>query len=291
MNEHTNRHVILVAGATASGKSCLAVKLAKERRGIIINADAIQVYHDLRILSARPSLQDEQFVPHRLYGHVPGLQNYSVARWLTDARVEMAAAWEAGHVPIVTGGTGLYFKALLNGLADVPPIDPQWREKWRNFAGDLHAELQRRDPVAAARLAPADRQRILRALEVIEGTGRPLSHWQEAAKAESPLAGTHIERHVLDVPRDELAARADARFDAMIAAGALDEVHPLLGYDPSLPVMKAIGVPELARHLRGELPLAEAVSLAKIATRQYIKRQQTWWRGQTDEWRPVSQQH
>ncbi len=276
---------MLVAGATASGKSRLALTLAQDRGGVVINADALQVYRDLRILSARPSVDDEAAVPHRLYGHVAGEETYSVARWLADARAEIDVAWAAGLLPIVTGGTGLYFKALLQGLADVPPIAADLREKWRNFGGDLHAELFRRDPTGAARLAPADRQRILRALEVIEGTGKPLSHWQKVAQSDAVLAGVQVERVFLAVPRDGLIARAEARFDLMVKAGAVEEVRPLLDFDPSLPMMKAIGVPELRRHLRGEIPLDEAVALAKTATRQYIKRQQTWWRGQMADWR------
>lgn len=288
MNTGKSPNALLVAGPTASGKSSLAMRLAKQRDGVIINADALQVYRDLRILSARPSVEDEAVVPHRLYGHVRAGESYSVARWLEHARAEIAAAWEAGMLPIVTGGTGLYFKALLHGLAEVPPIAAEVRARWRDYGGDVHAELGRRDPPAASRLAPGDRQRIIRALEVIDGTGRPLSHWQAAAQAAAVLAGALVERLLVDAPRQELYARAESRFDAMMAAGALDEVRPLLGLDSSLPMMKAIGVPELVSHLRGEIPLDQAVVLAKIATRHYIKRQHTWWRGQMTDWRLVS---
>ena len=284
MTGSSNRPVVLVAGATASGKSRHALRLASERGGVVINADALQVYRELRILSARPAAEDEATVAHRLYGHVSGAEAYSVARWLEEARAEIEAAWGAGRVPIVTGGTGLYFKTLVNGLADVPKISAEVREKWRSFGGDLHAELARRDPTGAVRLPPADRQRVLRALEVIDQTGQPLWHWHKVAHSQAVLAGAEVERLFLAVPRETLVARAEARFDAMIEAGALDEVRAVLGYDPRLPMMKAIGVPELSRYLRGEIALDEAVTLAKAATRQYIKRQQTWWRGQMAEW-------
>ncbi|MBI2717462.1 MAG: tRNA (adenosine(37)-N6)-dimethylallyltransferase MiaA [Rhizobiales bacterium] len=278
------RRALLIAGPTASGKSALALKLAHERGGAIVNADALQVYGELRILSARPSVVEEAMVPHRLYGHVSGREAYSVGRWLADARRALKEAWGAGLVPVITGGTGLYFRALEEGLAEVPPVASEVREKWRNFAGDLQAELARRDRHAAGLLNPNDRQRLIRALEVVESTGRPLSHWQQEARSAAALAGIAVERRFIDVAREELYARAEARFDAMMAAGAIEEVRPLMGLDPALPMMKAIGVPELSAHLRGETSLAEAVAKAKTATRHYIKRQLTWWRGQMGHW-------
>ncbi|MBC8037983.1 MAG: tRNA (adenosine(37)-N6)-dimethylallyltransferase MiaA [Rhizobiales bacterium] len=284
MAKSSTRRALLIAGPTASGKSALALSLAKEQDGVIINADALQVYAELRILSARPSPGEEAQVPHKLYGHIPGRENYSVARWLTDASAALEQAWGEGLLPIVTGGTGLYFKALEQGLADVPAIAPGIREKWRSFTGDLHGELLHRDPHGAGRLKPNDRQRIIRALEVIEGTGRPLAHWQARASQDAILADASVERIFIDVPRDVLYARAEARFDRMITAGALDEVRALLDLDPALPVMKAIGIPELSAYLRGEADLDEAVGNAKIATRHYIKRQLTWWRRQMKGW-------
>lgn len=280
MNQMKPRPALLIAGPTASGKSALALKLARERDGVIINADALQVYRELRILSARPTDEELHEAPHRLYGHVSGLDSYSVAHWLADARREIEAAWTAGKLPIIVGGTGLYFMALERGLAEVPPISPDIREKWRSFEGDLHGELLRRDRAGAKALKPNDRQRLSRALEVIEGTGYPLSHWQAAAQAQAFLRDAAVERHLVDVPREELYNRAEHRFDQMMAAGALEEVRPLIKYGSVLPMMRAIGVPELTRHLRGEIPLQEAVVLAKTATRHYIKRQLTWWRGQ-----------
>jgi tRNA dimethylallyltransferase len=284
MNQAKTKSALLIAGPTASGKSALALQLARERGGVIINADALQVYRELRILTARPSDAELMEAPHSLYGHVSGTAAYSVAAWLADAKAEIAKAWAEGLLPIVTGGTGLYFMALEQGLAEVPVIDPAIREKWRSFEGDIHVELQRRDPLAAVKLKPNDRQRIARALEVIEGTGKPLTHWQGEAQSQAFLHDVVVERLMVEVPREALYARADARFDRMIAAGALKEVKLLLGLDSSLPVMRAIGVPELTRHLRKEIGLEEAVALAKIATRQYIKRQLTWGRGQAKGW-------
>jgi tRNA dimethylallyltransferase len=284
MNQAQIRSALLIAGPTASGKSALALRLARERGGVIINADALQVYRELRVLSARPSDDDLQQVPHRLYGHVSGLEPYSVAAWLADAKREITAAWEQGLLPIITGGTGLYFLALERGLAEVPPIAPEVREKWRAFDGDIHAELQCRDPFMAGKLNPNDRQRIARALEVIEGTGMSLSFWQAQAQAGAFLSGIEVERLMVDVPRGDLYARADQRFAGMIGDGALDEVRPVVDWAPILPMMRAIGVPELTRHLRGEIALEEAVKFAKIATRQFIKRQLTWGRGQASHW-------
>ncbi len=275
---------MLIAGPTASGKSALALGVARERGGVIINADALQVYGELRVLSARPTDHELDAVPHRLYGHVSGRESYSVAAWLAEAKREIADAWGRGLVPIITGGTGLYFMALEKGLAQVPTFDISIREKWRNFEGDIHAELQRLDPVAAARLKANDRQRIARALEVVEGTGQPLSHWQAKAQSEAYLADVEIERIMVAVPRNELYARAERRFDQMMDAGALDEVKAIADLDSSLPMMRAIGVPELIRHLQGELGLEQAIALAKIATRQFIKRQLTWGRGQAKGW-------
>lgn len=280
MNQIKAKSVLLIAGPTASGKSALALTLAKERDGVIINADALQVYRELRILSARPTDEELHEVPHKLYGHMSGLDSYSVAHWLTDAKREITEAWAVGKLPIIAGGTGLYFMALEQGLAEVPPISPDIREKWRSFEGDLYAELLRRDKASAKALKPNDRQRLSRALEVLEGTGQPLSHWQSEAQSQAFLKDVAIERHLMDVAREELYNRAERRFDQMMAGGALEEVRPLIKYGSVLPMMKAIGIPELTRHLRGEISLQEAVTLAKTATRQYIKRQLTWWREQ-----------
>jgi len=278
------RRIVLIAGPTAGGKSALALRLARQRNGVIINADSMQVYRELRLLSARPSAAEEEQAPHRLYGHVSGTEDYSVARWLAEARTAIAAVWTEGRLPIVCGGTGLYFRALSEGLADVPDIAPEVRAFWRSFEGDLHAELAKRDPAMAERLKPGDRQRLVRALEVFEATGRSLGAWQEEAKTEGFLNHINVERYFVNAPREELYQRAERRFDQMIAAGALEEVKALPLLHPARPLMKAIGVPELLAHLRGEIPLGEAVERAKVATRHYIKRQLTWWRPHLGAW-------
>jgi tRNA dimethylallyltransferase len=279
-----HKRALLIAGPTASGKSAAALKLARERNGVIINADALQVYAPLRILTARPRPEEEQSLPHRLYGHVDGEQPYSVAAWAAEARREIEAAWAQGLLPVITGGTGLYFSALECGLAPVPEIPPEVRSRWRSFAGDLYGEVLKRDPAMAARLNPGDRQRVTRALEVVDATGRSLLDWQRAGQEGAALAGVEVERIFMDVPRAALYARAEQRFDGMIASGALAEVRALMHLDPALPMMKAIGVPELSTHLRGESTLEEAIAYAKTATRQFIKRQLTWWRGQLKHW-------
>lgn len=284
MTASDQKRALLIAGPTASGKSALALEKAAALNGVIINADALQVYAPLRILSARPTAEEEAQAPHRLYGHVGAEQPYSVAAWAAEAAAAMQAAWAQGLLPIVTGGTGLYFSALERGLAPVPPIPEAVRSHWRSYAGDLHAELARRDPAMAAKLLPSDRQRLSRALEVVEATGRSLLDWQRDGQDQAPLAGVAVERIFLDLPREELHSRAERRFDTMIAMGALDEARALMGLDPSLPAMKAIGLPELIAHLRGETTLDEATSRAKAATRQFIKRQLTWWRGQLPDW-------
>ena len=280
-----NKRALLIAGPTASGKSALALDLARQWNGVIINADALQVYQPLRILTARPLPEEEVLAPHKLYGHVGAEQPWSVAAWLGQAQAAMAEAWEQGRLPIVTGGTGLYFRALEKGLAPVPPIPDEVRARWRSFTGDLHAELWQRDPAMAGRLLATDRQRITRALEVVEATGRSLLDWQRQGQGAAPLEGVETERIFMDVPRDELYARAELRFEQMLAAGALDEARSMIGRDPMLPAMKAIGLPELIAHRKGEITLGEASAKAKMATRNYIKRQLTWWRGQMAHWR------
>jgi tRNA dimethylallyltransferase len=280
------KRAVLIAGPTASGKSALAIALAHERGGVVVNADAMQVYRDLRILTARPSEEDEDQAPHRLYGHVSGADSYSVARWLADATAEIEAVWRSGRVPIITGGTGLYFKALEQGLADIPLIPPDITEKWRAAKGDLHAELAKRDEGAAARLNPNDRQRIIRALEVFEGTGRPLDYWQRVAQSEAVLAGAGVDRIFLNPDRKTLYGRADQRFARMVKEGGVEEVKALLakGFDTGKPIMKAIGVREIAAFLAGWRGVDDAIEAGQTATRQYIKRQLTWWRNQMQGW-------
>ncbi len=278
--------IVLIAGPTASGKSALAMALAEKLGGVVINADSMQVYRDLRIITARPSVEDERRVPHRLYGHVDAAENYSVGRWCEEAAAALAVTARTAQSAILVGGTGLYFSALTRGLAAVPPIPPEIRDEVRarldsDGVAALHAELKWRDPAAAARLMPGDRARITRALEVVLATGRSLIDWHETNKPPG-LDAARAAKIFLMPDRDELLRRIDARFDAMMAAGALDEVRTLASrrLDPALPAMKAHGVPWLIRHLAGEMALDHAVAEAKRDTRQYTKRQATWFRNQ-----------
>ena len=284
MSPRNQKSVLLIAGPTASGKSALAIAQAQALGGVIINADSMQVYHELRIITARPSVEEEALVPHCLFGHISGAEDYSTAAWLGQAEAEIQNCWNENKLPIICGGTGLYFMALEQGLAKLPAIDPKIREKWRNFQGNLHAELELRHTESASRLNPTDRHRLIRSLEVLESTGKPLIDWQIQAQQESILKTANIERIFVSVPREELYARAERRFDQMLEQGALDEIRALPKLDPKKPLMKAIGVPELLAHLNGELTLEEAKIKSKTATRNYIKRQMTWFRGQMKGW-------
>lgn len=256
----------------------------------IVNADSMQVYDALRLLTARPGADDEARVPHRLYGHVPAQCRYSVAAWLKDLAAVLAQAEAAKALPIIVGGTGLYFKALTEGLTPMPPVPREIRAKWLDAlriegAAALHVRLSERDSPAAASVRRGDSQRIVRALEVLDATGLSLLEWQ--AKSAPPLLPASSTAAVLIEPeRAELYGRIEQRFDSIVADGGLEEVRTLLrrGLDPDLPVMKGIGVREFARVLRAECSLEEAVSAAKTETRRYAKRQMTWFRNQMPDW-------
>ena len=284
--------VALIAGPTASGKSDLAVKLAQAieeggRRAVVINADSAQVYADLQVLSARPTKAEMDGVEHRLFGTWDGAQPCSAADWAAAAKTEIARLHAQGAVPVLVGGTGLYIRTLLDGIADIPAIDPQVRSVVRGLETPLaYAALQAEDPDRAARLAPADSQRITRALEVVRSTGRTLGEWQQS-KTGGIADSIALHPLILLPERDWLYDRCDRRFEAMLERGAVSEVETLLarGLDPALPVMRAIGVPEIASWLRGDISRDAMIAAGQQATRNYAKRQYTWFRRQPpEEW-------
>ncbi|WP_419952307.1 tRNA (adenosine(37)-N6)-dimethylallyltransferase MiaA [Methylobacterium sp.] len=278
---------ILIAGPTASGKSGLATELARRHDGVVVNTDSMQVYADLRRLSARPSVEEEALAPHRLYGGVDGAVNYSAGHFARDAANLLDNL--NGRLPIFVGGTGLYFRALEEGLSDLPPVPDEIRTALRSRAEDrstdlLHADLAEVDPTGAATLRPTDRARIMRALEIFAATGRPISAFH-GERVAGPLAGKRLVKLFLAPERETLRARIDRRFVAMIEEGALDEVAALRErrLDPLLPIMRAHGVPGLIAHLDGTIPLAEAIQRGQGDTRRYAKRQFTWFRHQMGE--------
>lgn len=287
------KQAVLIAGPTASGKSALALDLAERLGGTIVNADSMQVYDGLRVITARPTPEEEARAPHVLYGHADPAEAYSTGRWLREAEEAIAGIKAEGRVPIVVGGTGLYFKVLTEGLAAVPAIPVEIRENvrerlQRDGVAALYAELTARDPVTAARLMPLDRSRIARALEVVLATGRSISDWH-GESSEPVLPPSRTVRLFVTLERAQLVARIETRFTAMIEAGALDEVRALAArhLDPLLPAMKAHGVPWLIRHLAGEITLDEAKAGSIMDTRRYAKRQHTWFRGQMKDWPSV----
>jgi tRNA dimethylallyltransferase len=273
---------LIVAGPTASGKSALALELAKRIGGTVINADSMQVYRELRILTARPTPAEEAAAPHALYGVRPAAEPGSAAWWRSSALTAMNAARAAGRVPLLCGGTGLYFSSLIDGLSPIPPVTAEARHEARDLLktlgpAALHARLQAADPTTAARLRPTDSQRLARAWEVWRSTGRGLADWQAEPAAPAEWSFRAI---LLDPPRETLREAIDGRFAAMLAAGALAEAQALLdlGLDPALPAMRAHGMPELAAHLRGKISIEEAARRARLVTGQYAKRQATWFR-------------
>lgn len=272
----------LIAGPTASGKSARALDLAERNGGIIINADASQVYRDLRVLSARPSAEEEARAPHRLFGHRDGAFACSAADWAQEAKAAIAEAHGQRRLPILVGGTGLYIRTLLDGIAPVPDIDPAVRAIVRAMpVADAYAALQREDPVLAAALHANDTTRVQRALEVVRSTGRSLAGWR-ATRVGGIRDQVTLTMDVIDLPVADLYARCDARVDRMVADGALEEVAALVArrLDPDLPVMRAIGVIQFARYLAGESTLESAIADVRQATRNYAKRQRTWLRHQ-----------
>ncbi|MEJ6595888.1 tRNA (adenosine(37)-N6)-dimethylallyltransferase MiaA [Parasphingorhabdus sp.] len=287
-----DRNVALVVGPTASGKSALALEIAKKQPSVIINADSAQVYRNLTILSARPTDEEMDGIEHQLFGYIDGQEACSAARWADDAKTAIAAAHARDILPILVGGTGLYVRILLDGIAPIPEIDPDIRQKIRKLETvEAYQVLQSLDPVSSERLNPSDSTRIQRALEVVRSTGKSLDHWQ---KNKVGGIGDKIELHplVLLPPREWLYQRCDLRLHEMIEQGAREEVARLLSRNlsPNLPVMRAIGVAEIAEWLAGEISREAALERAQTATRQYAKRQYTWFRNQSPvEWQRVKQ--
>ncbi|MBX3430294.1 MAG: tRNA (adenosine(37)-N6)-dimethylallyltransferase MiaA [Hyphomonadaceae bacterium] len=289
------KRALLIMGPTASGKSALALDLAERIGGEIVNADSMQVYRDFRILTARPSPEEEARARHHLYGHVDAFESFSTGRWLNSALAVISQIRARGATPIIVGGTGLYFKALTQGLADVPGIDPEIRASLLERASQqgapaLHAELSRVDPQTAARLEPNDTPRIVRALEVIETTGESISAFHANTK---PALGAEEWRAVTLTPdRASLYAVINARFERMLAAGALEEVRTFAARElnPALPAIKAHGAPALSAYLRGEISLATATEIGQRDTRRYAKRQFTWIANQTPDWPRIAEQ-
>lgn len=290
------KDAILIAGPTASGKSAYALTLARRLDGAIINTDSMQGYAVLDILTARPGTDDIASAPHHLYGHVHPSTAYSTGAWLRDVMRLRESGAMAGRRPIFTGGTGLYFRALVEGLSEMPEIPAAVRDRWRyelneKGPGRLHRILRAEDPAVAARLSPTDGQRIVRALEVLEFSGRSILDWQ-AERGRPLIDGATAKMFVVDPARSDLVSRIERRFDTMIERGALDEVRALLALklDSALPAMKAIGVRELVAVIDGTMSQAEAIERAKTATRQYAKRQSTWFRHQFGpEWQRIDQ--
>ena len=302
---------ILIAGPTASGKSAYAIKLAREMsaqslgktESVIINADSMQVYRQLQIITARPVQSEMGQYPHLLYGHRDAARSYSVASWLHEVKPILDDARTGKKILIFVGGTGLYFKALVDGLSPVPQLDPDIRKKWRDFVkahsdddvgnpdgANLHKELMVRDPVAAKKLRPSDNQRLIRALEVIDSTGKSIVEWQNENRGSRLIDGA-VRKILLMPVRHLLHERINNRFERMVEMGAVEEVKQLLALelDPGLPVMKAIGVPQIQEYLAGEISLNLAIEKTKAASRQYAKRQSTWFNNQfDDDWQRLS---
>lgn len=294
------KQALFIAGPTASGKSALSLRLAKDLNGVIINADSMQVYDGLRIVTACPSEEDEAAAPHRLYRFLDPAETCSAAFWAEKARAEIDEVWDKGQTPIVIGGTGMYFKVLLEGIAKIPDIDPEIRaavrkECEKEGSAKLHAELTDYDLDAHARLFPGDSQRVSRAVEVFRSTGKALSDWQketEPGLMQAEDEAGKILKLIINPEREILYDRCNRRFDLMIEAGALNEVAALMerNLDPSLPVMRALGVPSLIAILRDEVEKGAAIDDAKMQTRRFAKRQLTWFRNQFSTWERISAQ-
>ncbi|MBL4615990.1 MAG: tRNA (adenosine(37)-N6)-dimethylallyltransferase MiaA [Magnetovibrio sp.] len=284
--EQGRRSVLIIAGPTASGKSAMAMDVAEQYSGTVINADSMQVYKELREVTARPSVADEKRVPHRLFGVLSGAESCSAGHWTELAVGEIKTCFDTGQLPVLVGGTGMYLKSLVEGLSPIPDIDAKYRDQatalHKTLGADaFKAEVAKLDPESAQRLPAGDTQRLIRAWEVSSATGRAFSAWQNEPRIQ-PLPGVNFAHIALVPPRELLYAAIDARFSRMVEGGALAEVRDLmsLDLDPALPLMKALGVSELIAHLNGDMSLDDAVAKAQQVSRNYAKRQLTWVRSQ-----------
>ncbi|MCJ8324582.1 MAG: tRNA (adenosine(37)-N6)-dimethylallyltransferase MiaA [Rhizobiales bacterium] len=290
-----NCHIILIAGATASGKSSVAISLANKFNGVLLNADSMQVYKELRIMSARPTVAEESQAEHRLFGHMSAAEPYSVGHWLTQISAEIVDIVQQGKVPIIVGGTGLYFTSLVDGISPIPDITADIRSHWRGYEGDLYAELTAVDPVLAARLKPQDKQRIIRGLEVFHSSGRMLSDWQQntALKQFLPnLPGLQLHKFILQPERQYLYDRINQRFDQMLELGGVEEVKKLMsmGLPADMTALKAIGVRQINEALVGNVNMAEAIEKSKTESRRYAKRQMTWQKSNLITYNSINEQ-
>lgn len=269
--------IIVIAGATATGKSQLAHQIAYEKGGVILNADSLQVYSSLEILTDQPSLEDQKAIPHRLYGFVEPAQTFDVGSWLNLVTLEIKSAQQNNLIPIVVGGTGFYLKSLMEGISYCPPIDPSIRKDLESREDSLYSDLQTKDPSLASKLQPNDHQRILRALEVYYGTGKPLSYWQSQKPDPSPY---EFEKILVSRSTEETNQRIESRIEAMFQRDVIEEARQALQQNPSETALKAIGLRELQGYFQNQYSLEEAKELMIVHTRQYAKRQRTWFRHQ-----------
>ena len=286
INLSSPRPVLIIAGPTASGKSDFALELAKKYEGVVINCDSMQVYHELKVITARPSSVDEGDIPHKLYGIISAADTFSAGIWRTLAETEIEACWESGKLPIVTGGTGLYIKSLMGGLTEIPSVPKKIREEVIEHRGKIgveafHDELREFDPISAERLNKSDTQRVIRAYEVFMATKHSLSYWHNQEQSAEPFHA-HYQTIIFEPPRDVLYEKCEDRLDLMLKNGALDEVRALkdIDLDPRCPAMKALGIPEFLAYLNNKMSLEDALNAAKQSTRRYAKRQTTWFRNQ-----------
>lgn len=295
INAANKCNIILIAGATASGKSSVAISLANKFNGVVLNADSMQVYKEMRIISARPTLTEESQAEHRLFGHMSATEPYSVGHWLAQISTEIVDIVLQNKTPIIVGGTGLYFKSLVDGISPIPNISAVIRSHWRGFEGDLYSELSNVDPKLAERLEPQDKQRIIRGLEVFHSTGRMLSDWQQNSELKQflpEMPGLQLHKFVLQPERQYLYDRINQRFDQMVELGGVKEVENIMsmGLPDDMTALKAIGVRQINEALIGNMDMEAAIEKSKTESRRYAKRQMTWQKGNLITYNLINEQ-